>query len=137
MILALVEAEAEIIRQPFDHFADIGGFNGKCQPIDGVQCVIQKMRIDLGLQGSQLGLPLQHLGTVRFLHQVFHPVDQIVYAALQQMEVTVPLRTLLLQPVNALCADHSQHRPDPSVHFLDHKSHQHKCQDQEHQRHSD
>ena len=55
-LVALADADAEQPGQRVDHLHRIGVFAPLAHPRDGIQRVVEKMRVDLGLQRLQLGL---------------------------------------------------------------------------------
>ena len=66
---ALGQAQSEHVRERGDHFADLVLIVGNCHPVDGIQGVIEKMRIDLTLQQGKFGIFLFQIFDIIFADQ--------------------------------------------------------------------
>ena len=73
-IAALAQGTAEEIRKARDHLDGLFVLPGLHEPDDGIERIIEKMGINLGLKGFQFTLSLQFLFMDILCHQIFNLV---------------------------------------------------------------
>ena len=71
-LILIADALAQKPCQRCRHKHNIFIFLSLCHPDNRIQCVIQKMRVDLGLKSFQFALSLQFLFVDILCHQIFN-----------------------------------------------------------------
>ena len=110
--IALVHAVPENNSQIADHPADLILFFLNGHPVDGIQCIVQEMRIDLCLQRADLRILLPVRRRLHFLYEVLHLHGHLV--------------KVFRNPADLIPADHPDlrvhvaalHPPDPAHHLI-------------------
>ena len=89
LVDTVIERVAQHLRKIRDHFLNIIGAVFDRHPVDGIQCIVQKMRVDLRLQGAKLCFFFAHLGAVDFFGQPFAHFQHIFKVAVQDGNLIV------------------------------------------------
>ena len=102
-LMPAADADAEQAGKRIDHLDSLGVFTLFAHPGDRVQGVVQKMRIDLGLQGTQLRFPQIDFFLANRFHQLLHFEHEVTERDGEMADFPYgDLRRIIVKPVGVL-----------------------------------